>query len=134
APEHALAASITRISPFLDPITHTTRAEIHIEEHGAKLQPGMFVTVDVLYGESAQAPLVPNTAAYRHPRNGVDGVLVAALTEPIQDPDTAKPAATPSNLEEPIGPVAVRFVPVDVIARGRQTSAVRGVEPGQWVV
>jgi hypothetical protein len=34
----------------------------------------------------------------------------------------------------PVGPVPVRFVPVEVVARGRNTSGVRGVESGDWVV
>jgi HlyD family secretion protein len=132
-PDQVLEAKITRISPFLDSITHTTRAEIHISEHGDQLRPGMFVTVDVLYGESEQASLVPNSSIYRHPRGGQEGVFVAALDEALRDPETSELPSLPSG-QEPIGPVSVRFVPIEVVARGRQTSAIRGVEPGNWVV
>jgi hypothetical protein len=30
--------------------------------------------------------------------------------------------------------VPVSFVPIEIVARGRMTTAVRGVEPGDWVV
>src|SRR5690606_15047422 len=55
--EDSIRASITRISPFLHPVTRTTDAEIEVTEHDGALRPGMFVTVDVLYGESEVAAL-----------------------------------------------------------------------------
>ena len=134
SPDDVIGADITRISPFLDAITHTTRAEIHVAEHAGELRPGMFVTVDVLYGESEGAPLVPNSTIYRHPQSGREGVFVAAVEEALRDPETSLTRRPPGPLLEPVGPVAVRFVPIEVAARGRQTSAIRGVEAGDWVV
>jgi RND family efflux transporter MFP subunit len=130
----AIAASISRISPFLHPVTRTTPAEIDVGRHGGRLLPGMFVTVDVLYGQTELAPLVPNSAVYRDARDGREGVFVASLEEAGPPRETVgQPTFDPTTLE-PVGPVPVRFVPVQVTARGRQTSSLRGVEPGQWVV
>ncbi|HEY8520719.1 MAG TPA: efflux RND transporter periplasmic adaptor subunit [Gammaproteobacteria bacterium] len=131
--EQPIAAQISRISPFLHPVTRTTRAEIDVEQNAGRLRPGMFVTVDVLYGESQLSSLVPNSAVYTHPRDGRQGVYVARLADANRDLEgTGEPLRRP--VLEPSGPVAVEFVPVRVIARGREASAVEGVEPGQWVV
>lgn len=129
APERYIEAEITRISPFLHQVTRTTQAEIEVEQVGY-LRPGMFVTVDVLYGETEVAPLVPNSAIYRHPRDGRTGVFAAALDE-AQAPREPEGEAGPL---QPVGPVPVRFVPIELVARGRLSTAVRGVEPGDWVV
>jgi RND family efflux transporter MFP subunit len=135
APDDLLRASVSRISPYLHPVTHTTRAEIDVDSREGRLVPGMFVTVDVLYGESEQAALVPNSAIYRHPRDGRLGLFVASIDEALRDPEVADQAALgPLQLEEPLAPVSVSFVPADVVANGRMSSAVSGVEPGQWVV
>lgn len=129
----SIPASISRISPFLHPVTRTTPAEIDVGAHDGQLLPGMFVTVDVLYGQTELAPLVPNSAVYRDARDGREGVFVASLEEAGPPRETGEPAFDPEAFD-PVGPVPVRFVPVQVAARGRQTSSVRGVEPGQWVV
>jgi HlyD family secretion protein len=136
APDDALRASITRISPFLHPVTRTTEAEIEVKQHDGQLRPGMFVTVDVLYGESRLAALVPNSSIYRHPRDGREGVYATSLLgagDGPDDPNRRALASLESSLE-PTGPLAVQFVPVDVVARGRLSSAIDGVDPGEWVV
>lgn len=135
APDDVLEARIARVSPYLHPVTHTTNAEIHVDTHDGRLRPGMFVTVDVLYGQTEQASLVPNSAIYQHPRDGRIGVFVAAIEEALRDPEVSEQTPLgPLQLEEPLGPVSVLFVPVNVVARGRATSAISGAEPGQWVV
>jgi RND family efflux transporter MFP subunit len=136
APDQIIEARVSRISPYLHPVTHTTRAEIFVDAHDGELRPGMFVTVDVLYGQSTQAPLVPNSALFRSPRDGREGVFVGSLDEALQNPEGSSgysPRPTPS-FDEPVGPVTVRFVPVTVVARGRESSAITGVEEGDWVV
>jgi RND family efflux transporter MFP subunit len=133
APAQPLAAEISRISPFLHPVTRTTNAEIDVNEHGALLRPGMFVTVDVLYGESETAALVPNNAIYTDARGGREGVWLARVDE-ANAPLEPGVVAAPRGELDPAGPVPVEFVPVEVIARGRLSAAVDGVEPGQWVV
>ncbi len=135
APGRAIPSEITRISPFLHPVTHTTRAEIHVDSHDGLLRPGMFVTVDVLYGESEEAPLLPNSAVYRHPQKGGEGVFIAYIEEAFDNPELASdsPLGPPPFKALP-APVTARFMPIEVVARGRQSSAVRGVQPGEWVV
>lgn len=133
APEQPLSAQISRISPFLHPVTRTTNAEIDVEEHGTLLRPGMYVSVDVLYGESQTAPLVPNNAIYTDSRTGTEGVWLARVEE-ANAPLEPGVAAAPRGELDPSGPVTVELVPIEVLARGRLVSAVRGVEEGQWVV
>jgi HlyD family secretion protein len=134
APDRPLAAKISRISPFLHPVTRTTSAEIDVGQDAANaLRPGMFVTVDVLYGESEVAALVPNNAIYADARLGTEGVWVAHVDE-ANVPREAGSASAPRSELDPAGPVTVEFVPVTIIARGREATAVAGVTPGQWVV
>ncbi len=133
APEQPLAAQVSRISPFLHPVTRTTNAEIDVEEPGTLLRPGMFVTVDVFYGESESAALVPNNAIYTESRAGREGIWLARVDE-ANLPLEPGSAAAPRGELDPSGPVVVEFVPIEVIARGRLSAAVEGVEPGQWVV
>ena len=135
APEDFIEASITRISPYLHPVAHTTRAQIYIADHGERLRPGMFVTVDVLYGQSDRAALVPNSAIYRHPRDGREGLFIASVAEGLRNPEgSGYSIPDASSLDDPVGPVAVRFAPTEIIARGRTASGVRGVQEGDWVV
>lgn len=136
SPDRILESEISRISPYLHQVTRTTMAEIHLERDvGRTLRPGMYVTVDVLYGESEQSPLVPNSALFRHPRDGREGVYVTDLTAALANPELEN-GDTPQAVAggEPIGPVPVRFVPVEVVARGRASSGIAGVEAGSWVV
>jgi len=124
----SMESAITRISPFLNPVTHTTTAEIEVSNPDRFLRPGMFVTVTVKYGESEQAILVPNNAIFHHPDHGTQGVFIAdnvgqELTFEGEDPPRELTGASP-----------VRFVPVDVVARGRQVSGIAGIPNDAWVV
>jgi len=128
-----LSAPLTRISPFLNPVTHSTVAEIDMANPDGLLKPGMFVTVDIFYGESEQATLVPQSALFENPTTGVTGVYVARDTINAGQP-TLNP---PPGDEEPISltpPVTFEFVQVEVIAEGRMSVGVRGVDAGDWVV
>ncbi len=125
-----LSAPLARISPFLNPITHSTEAEIDLVNPGGRLKPGMFVTVDVHYGESEQATLVPLSAIYENVATGVVGVYVSA--ESLDGRPIYEPGGTSSGfLTEP---VSFTFVPVEVIAAGRMEAAVRPLAPDDWVV
>jgi RND family efflux transporter MFP subunit len=128
-PDTMLDADISRISPFLDPETLRTQAYIDMANPDNLMRPGMFVNVDVLYGETEEAVLIPNSAIYRHPRTGVEGVYVMNAPgeelRPVAEIDGA-PAVSP--------PMPVSFVPIDIVAGGRMASGVRGVKEGQWVV
>jgi HlyD family secretion protein len=125
-----LESRISRISPFLDTNTLRTQAYIDMPNPAGLLRPGMFLNVDVLYGESAEAVLIPNSAIYRHPRTGVEGVFVmtpppGSEFRPVAEVDGA-PAVSP--------PLPVEFVAVSIVASGRMAAGVRGVRDGDWVV
>lgn len=128
-PSGVLTARLSRISPFLHPVTHSTDAEIDLANTDHALKSGMFVAVDIFHGESEKATLVPLAALYDNPLSGATGVYVSrdTLDRIISEPtDMQEKTLTP--------PVPFEFVPVEVIARGRMSAGVRGVEPGSWVV
>jgi HlyD family secretion protein len=126
-PDTLIRAEVSRISPFLNPVTHTTHAEIDVDNRDGLLKPGMFVTVDILYGESESATLIPNSAIYRHPRDGTVGVYVASAMDAELDFDD-------EDRPEVFGPTQMEFRQIEVVARGRMMSGVTGVERDQWVV
>lgn len=126
-----LTAEVSRISPFLGAGNFSTEGEIDINNTGRVLMPGMFVTVDVLYGESEQATIIPLSAIHRKPQTGVTGVYVAPSfgieSELMEQPEDGETA----NLSNPTD---VEFVPIRVIAQGREAAGVTGIRSGQWVV
>ncbi|MEM8995056.1 MAG: efflux RND transporter periplasmic adaptor subunit [Acidobacteriota bacterium] len=115
-------ASLTRISPFLSEGSFSTVGEIAVDNAGGQLRPGMFVTVDVLYGQSERATLVPSSALWEDPRTGETVVFVV-------DVSAGAPGA---ELGESALPVERRRTSVE--AEGRETVGLSGVEPGEWVV
>ncbi|MEW6411886.1 MAG: efflux RND transporter periplasmic adaptor subunit [Candidatus Zixiibacteriota bacterium] len=129
-PSGLLTSKLKRISPFLHPVTHSTEAEIELANPGHALKSGMFVTVDVYYGESERATLVPLSALYENPLTGSTGVYVCRDTlnrVPIEGVEVGKS----SSLTEP---VPFEFIPVDIVAKGRMSAGVAGVESGSWVI
>lgn len=151
APDTVFEASVSRISPFLQRGSFSTTAEIDIAGASDILVPGMFVTVDVLYGESDQATLLPLSAIYQHPRTGVLGVYRAPEfgleTDPalldaddgdpsgVQGTSTAGAPGQPAAPQAPISaPTRMEFVPIQVIAKGREAAGVIGITSGDWVV
>jgi RND family efflux transporter MFP subunit len=131
-PEKVLTSSISRISPFLDATTMRTQAFVELENDQNLLRPGMFVTVDIRYGESEQSVLIPNSALYRHPQTGIEGIYVVA------DSDEPVAAAPQSTEAEGVGilapPRPVNFIPVEIVATGRMATAVKGVNAGDTIV
>lgn len=129
--DRVVEGEVSRISPFLGMGSFSTEAEIDVENIRDLLLPGMFVTVDIMYGESEQATLIPLSAIYRHPRTGETGVYVApdfgAETDPVEQIDSTNPPPLSQ-------PTMVEFVGIDVIAQGRETAGVVGVQGGDWIV
>ena len=125
-----MTASLSRISPFLHPVTHSTVAEIDMANPSGNLKPGMFTAVDIFYGESEQATLVPLSALYEHPSSGVTGVYA---NKDAMDPDLVEEVES-SQSSSLTNPIAFDFVPVEVIARGRMEAAINGVDKGRWVI
>mgnify|MGYP006291655767 FL=1 len=126
------SSSLTRISPFLHPFTPSTIAEIDLKNPGESLKPGMFVTVDVMYGESEQATLIPLSALYENPETGETGVFVSRDSLVLySEPTGASDEQKSISLSDP---VPFDFKSVDVIAKGRMQAGITGVEEGNWVV
>jgi len=128
---NVLTAELSRISPFLNSVTRSTEAEIDVANQGNMLRPGMFVAVDILYGESTQATLIPTSALYTNPNTGEEGIFVATTlgseVEAIEPDSSGEPAALTQ-------PIDVEFRPIDVVAEGRMEVGVSGIEPGSWVI
>jgi len=133
ADDTVITASVTRISPFMDEGSYSAQAEIDVSNEERVLNPGMFVEVDVAYGESQQATLVPMSALYENPDTGERGIFVAPTlgTEvPVEIPESFDPENPPPLTQ----PTPTEFREVDILAEGQQTAGVRGIEPGDWVV
>lgn len=130
--EKVLNSAIDRISPFLDVNTMRTQAFVELQNEDNMLRPGMFVTVDILYGESEESVVIPNSALYRHPRTGIEGVYVVSQEATAADPGVQQSDPEGLGIVSPPQPVA--FVPIDIIASGRMSTAVRGIDAGEMVV
>lgn len=126
----ALSAEVSRISPFLNTTTRTTEAEIEVENENQELKPGMFVSVDILYGQSDKATLIPSSALYTDPVTGEEGVFVVSTlgseVQPVESQEGSGQALT--------APMQVQFKELDILARGRMQAGVSGLNPGDWVV
>ncbi|MFW6088614.1 MAG: efflux RND transporter periplasmic adaptor subunit [Gemmatimonadota bacterium] len=125
-----LTAEVSRVSPFIEPGSFSAEAEIDVDNPDGLLLPGMFVTVDILYGESEEATLVPKSAIYEDPSTGALGVYVAPSlgleTEPILPEDGERAPFT--------APTPSEFQRVDVVAEGRHVAGISGLEPDTWVI
>jgi len=128
-----LIAEVTRMSPFLSDESYSAEAEIVVANEGRVLSPGMFVEVDVAYGESEQATIIPLSAIYEDPTTGARGVFVApTLGAEVQ---VEMPDSYSTNDPPPLTqPTPTTFRQIEVLAEGRQTAGVRGLQPGDWVV
>lgn len=126
-----LEAALSRISPFLNEVSRSTEGEISVRNESGLLTPGMFVPVDILYGDSRQATLIPTSALYTDPVTGDEGIYVATSLGVEMEPAESIDPQNPPPLSEPTD---VSFRAVDVIARGRMEVAVAGINSGDWVV
>ena len=133
--DNPVQAEVSRISPFLSSDSYSARAEIDVVNDEERLLPGMFVQVDIFYGETDQATLIPRSALYENPATGEKGVFVAAElgdevpVEPTADSDGEEDDKPPLT-----DPTPTNFVPVDIVAQGRDVAGIRGIDPGDWVV
>lgn len=131
-------ARVARISPFLDPVTHTTIAELEVEVNRGNLRPGMFVTLDIFYGEAEESLIVPKTALYDHPIEGETGIYIAEAERMEMEfgiEEEAAPAEIEGRNQVSSNPVNVEFVPVEVLAEGRGMAGISGLDlEDGWVV
>ena len=126
APGTSIVAAVSRISPFLAAGSYSAEVEIDVPNEDGRLAPGMFVSVDIYYGESGEATLAPASAIYEHPLTGERGVYIASRA-----PADAASATSGEGRPEPV-PIAFRDV--ELIAEGPESVGIRGLEPGAWVV
>ncbi len=129
--QQVMEAKLSRISPFLNNVTRSTEGEIDVSNDKNRLRPGMFVPVDILYGESQQATLIPTSAIYTNPSTGKEGVFVAsALGSEIEPAEQVDPDNPPPLTEA----TDIQFKPINVLAEGRMELGVEGIDPGSWIV
>lgn len=129
--DRLIEASISRISPFLAAGSFTTEATIDVPNPDGLLRAGMYVNVDVFYGETEEATLVPNSAIHEDARTGRVGVFVA----PELRRTFAEPELEILSADQPLSePTPIVFREVEVLATGRATSGVDGIQAGDWVV
>lgn len=131
--DQVIRAEVSRISPFLEAGSYSAAAEIDVPNDDGTLRPGMFVTVDVLYGESEQATLLPTSALYENTNTGALGVYIAeslGSETPLREP-TSYDEDNPPPMTEP---TPMTFKEVTVLARGGGLVGVDVVQPGDWVV
>ncbi len=134
AGDRVFEANLSRISPFLERGSFTTTGEVDLPGD-VSLRPGMFVTVDIRYGESERATLVPATSLWEDPGSGTTGVYVVAEDAGLTPPDDPSPRSEGRRAEDVPDTVRrVAFRPVTVLAEGSGLVGVEGVEPGAWVV
>lgn len=60
--DESFAGEVVRISPILDPVRHTFRAEVSVDNAEGFLKPGMFVEVTVVVEQRADVVVVPRDA------------------------------------------------------------------------
>ena len=61
-PDASLTGEIVRLSPVLDPVRHTFRAEVAVANDTKLLRPGMFVEVIIVVEQRADVAVVPREA------------------------------------------------------------------------
>jgi len=126
-PDLSAHGTVTAISPNVDPTTRTLklRAQVEHGEHDDdKLQPGMFVRVEVVLPAERKVVAVPLTAVLHAPYG--DSVFV------VEDLPADAPASQgPSG--EPVVQARQQFVRLGE-RRGDFVSVLEGVEPGQVLV
>lgn len=120
-------ATVSRVSPFLSSASFSARAEIDVDSE-SDLMPGMFVTVDVLYGQTEPVTLVPRSALVEHPITGGRGAYVAASLK------QAQPEWTPDGTAPLTDPTPITFVDVTVVEEGASIAGVSGLDKGAWVL
>lgn len=127
-------ATVERVSPFLDPVTHTTVAQLEVAENTANLRPGMFVTLDIFYGQTDETTLIPQTALYDHPVEGETGIYVADMSAVERELSLEGEPGGQARQITP-APVPVQFVPVDVLSQSRGVAGITALDDTEaWII
>lgn len=123
-PELTAQGTITAISPNVDPGTRTLALRAAVEHDEDKLQPGMFVRVEVVLPEQRKVVAVPLTAVVY----ASYGDSVFVIEEPLPD---APVSESPNG--EPVKRARQQFVRLGQ-RRGDFVSVLDGVQPGDVLV
>lgn len=127
-PERTFEGRVARLASIYDPETHTTEAEIEVDNLEGFLKPGMFATVGITFDEAAQALLVPQSAVVEDER--APYVMVA---EKAADTSQGPPGAerSPDGGPREGGPPTFRArrVTVETLGVGRNAPSTVAVAP-----
>ena len=74
-PNEVFTGTVTRIAPRLEETSRQARTEIEIKNPDSQLKPGMFVRVEMTFGEHENATVIPAESIAR--RDGSQGVFIA---------------------------------------------------------
>lgn len=125
-------ASVSRISPFLEAGTFSTEASIDLENPEGVLRSGMYVDVDIFYGETELTTLIPNSALHENVQTGRMGVFLATnLSDGSISSDRRAERVDAVDEDATFGFV---FRELEITAQGRVATGVNGLESGDWVV
>jgi RND family efflux transporter MFP subunit len=58
-PEDTLSGAVTQVSPALDPESRTFKVNVLVDNDSLILRPGMFVKIDIVVAEKAEAIVIP---------------------------------------------------------------------------
>lgn len=61
-PDERISASVTRVSPVVDPDTGTFKITVEIDDAARRIKPGMFARLSIVYDRHEQALQVPRVA------------------------------------------------------------------------
>ena len=74
-PDKIFSGTVSRIAPRLEETSRQARTEIEIKNTDRQLKPGMFVRVEMTFGEHENVTVVPTESIAR--RDGNQGVFLA---------------------------------------------------------
>jgi len=75
-PDEVCSATVTMISPRIDPRSRTLRIKARIENRDGRLRPGLFARADLGLNERAAVPMIPESAILQR----ADGSVAFRLT------------------------------------------------------
>ena len=76
-PDEIFDASVTVISPTIDPVTRTLRVKAELPNPDGRLRPGLFARADLGVAERANVPMIPEDAVLQRS----DGTVVFRLLD-----------------------------------------------------
>lgn len=77
-PDEVFRATVTMISPRIDPRSRTLRVKARIENHDGKLRPGLFARADLGLSERSSVPMIPEGAILQRADGSVAFRMVGA--------------------------------------------------------